>query len=134
TQAADALDALWGQHALPHLGLNPRTLLLDGGQAPLADFGLVPLLWLPTGQPAAPLNSRYAAPELSRPGEGGPAADQYSLALTYAEMLTGFHPLHGRQGPPRRAAAGAPRGGPAPDLDLLPAPDRAAVSRALDPD
>ena len=44
----------------------------------VADFGLIPLVWLPTGQSAATLNGRYAAPELfdRRPSR---SADQYSL-------------------------------------------------------
>jgi hypothetical protein len=91
----------------------------------VADFGLVQLLWHPAGQAVAGLNARYCAPELFR-RDFGPATDQYSLALIYAEMLTGAHPLRGQTGPraPRLAAA---------DLARLPEGDRAAVAQALDP-
>ena len=30
----------------------------------MIDYGLVPLIWLPTGQTGGSLNGRYAAPEL----------------------------------------------------------------------
>ncbi len=107
--AAEVLDSLYVHHGLPHLGLNPRTLVLHQGSLWLTDYGLVPLVWLPTGQSVATLNGRYAAPELSdktdlraaRPddpawsavlGRAAPASDQYSLALIYAELLNGMPP------------------------------------------
>jgi serine/threonine protein kinase len=127
-ESAEALDALSRQHGLQHLGLNPHTLLVQDGRLRVADFGLVELVWLPTGQPAAPLNARYAAPELQGPGSG-PGCDQYSLALVYAEMLTGVHPRSGRAGA-RAAASGAGK----VDLFFLPAADRDAIARALDND
>src|SRR5262249_17371902 len=46
------------------------------------------------GQDIAQRNARYAAPELFTPTMGR-HADQYSLALIYAEMLTGTHPFRG---------------------------------------
>jgi serine/threonine protein kinase len=124
-EAAAALDFLAHKHGLYHLGLNPRNLLLDGGRLRVADFGLAQLLWLPAGQAVAGLNARYSAPELFR-RDFGPSTDQYSLALIYAEMLTGTHPLRGQTG------AQAPRVSEA-DLGRLPEPDRAAVARALEP-
>jgi serine/threonine protein kinase len=92
--AAEALDALHEWHGLCHLGLHPSNLLVQDDRLWVADFGLVQLVWLPTGQLAGPLNARYAAPELFEPSEGGPGpgADQYSLALIYAEMLSGAPP------------------------------------------
>ncbi len=158
---AEALDALYGQHSLPHLGLNPRALMLHQEAIYLTDFGLVPLVWLPTGQRAASVNGRYSAPELfDKPdlkgippgdaawaalmGRAGSAADQYSLALIYAEMLNGIPPQV-----PRSAAASSRRpagvrkgrrgdsglipirGQPRLDLDLLPACDRDILQRAL---
>jgi serine/threonine protein kinase len=107
--AAEVLDALYERNGLPHLGLNPRTLVLHEGSVRLTDYGLVPLVWLPTGQSVGNLNGRYAAPELFdktdtralRPdepawtatlGRAAPASDQYSLALIYAELLNGMPP------------------------------------------
>src|SRR5204863_909212 len=84
--AAEALDALGQQTQLAHLGLNPRNLLLSQGRLRLADFGLIPLVCLPTGRPAAQLNASYAAPELAE-AKLSLSADQYSLALIYVELL-----------------------------------------------
>ena len=113
----------------------------------LEDFGLTPLLWLPSGRPAAQLNPRYAAPELHEP-TSSPTADQYSLALIYTEMLTGIYPreaarrqvghappaqlaepgsgLHRRPPPPGHRPAAAGR---RVDLDFLPPGDRPVVAR-----
>ena len=134
--AAEALDALATQHGLQHLGLHPRNLLVDGARLWVADFGLIPLVWLPAGHSAATLNGRYAAPELfdRRPSR---SADQYSLALIFAEMLTGIHPRPNRpsSGAFRRPGLGQRSGLTKRivniDLDLLPAPDRDVVARAL---
>jgi serine/threonine protein kinase len=160
--AAEALDALQQQHGLPHLALNPRTLVLQDGQLWLTDFALVSLIWLPMGQSVTHINGRYAAPELfERPvpptpeaplglGRAGPASDQFSLALIYAEMLSGVAPRAGRPGSGvhRRPGTGSPRksgdsGGhpvvrPASqnriDLDLISARDREVLVRALQDD
>jgi serine/threonine protein kinase len=119
---AEVLDYYQQQHGLQHLGLNPRALVLERDRVLLADFGLAALLWAPAGQPVAQLNSRYSAPELFDQGVG-PACDQYSLALTYLELLTGQHPFRGRA-----------RGQGQPDLGPLPDADREVVARALQRD
>jgi serine/threonine protein kinase len=97
--AAEALDALFDAFALPHLALNPRALRLDGGRLSIADFGVVPLFWLPAGRAMGQINPRYYAPELATK-QITRAADQYSLALVYHEMLTGTAPRRemGRSG------------------------------------
>ncbi len=92
--AAEVLDYLYLQHGVQHLNLNPRTLILDNGWLQIAEYAYAQLLWAPAGQDIVQRNLRYAAPELlgatlSR------HCDQYSLALIYAEMLTGMHPFHG---------------------------------------
>jgi hypothetical protein len=92
----------------------------------VSDYGLVQMLWVPTGQSLAKVNPRYAAPELVE-GRLTSNSDQYSLALIYQEMLTGqlpFRPLS--RGEPRRS-----RGNTSPKLDWLPACDREIVRRAL---
>jgi hypothetical protein len=96
---AEALHGLAEQHGVQHLGLNPRNLVLQGDRLLLADFGLAQLVWLPAGQLIASLNTRYSAPELHQ-RQISPACDQYSLALIYHEMLTGYLPasLPGRRG------------------------------------
>ncbi len=123
--AAEVLDH-FAARQLYHLGLRPHNLVLAAQRVRVADFGLLHLAWAPMGQPVGPLNPRYAAPELHRPGVGA-AADQYSLALIFAELVTGVHPLHSR-GSRRDGRPGAP------DLDALTALDRAIVARALDAD
>ena len=136
--AAAALDVLHGHWHVPHLGLNPRNFLLENGRAWLADYGLVQLLCLQGGQSAAVVNPRFAAPELTA-GIPGPAADQFSLALIYAEMLSGYHPQSVRRssksGPIRRS--GLVRSSEAAsvsgkiDLDMVVASDRPILARAL---
>jgi serine/threonine protein kinase len=125
--AAEALHYLYQRHGVQHLALNPRNLLLDREGLRVADFGLAQLVWLPADQPVIKLNVRYAAPELLNK-QVTPACDQFSLAVIYHEMLTGAHPQRGLTG------AKAPGPSAAWSLDRLPAGDRAAIARALDPD
>src|SRR5262249_46634070 len=134
--AAVALDGLYARHGLQHFGLSPRNLLVEGDRLWVAEFGLIPFLWLPTGQSAAALNGRYAAPELHdrRPSR---SADQYSLALIYAEMLTGVHPRRAASGALRRPGGARLTGAHKAarlDLDLVPARDREVILRALEAD
>ncbi len=123
--AAETLDHLNQRHGIQHLGLNPRTLLLDNGRLRISDFGLVQLLWFPAGQPLAQINGRYSSPELLK-RQLRRGCDQYSLALIYAEMLTGLHPFHRSQGQskPRRT----------PSVEHLLEPDQRVILRALHPD
>ena len=126
---AETLDRVRRREHLQHLALSPQTLLLSGDRVQLGDFGLAQLLWLPRWRKVAHPHSRYAAPELLK-GCPNPSCDAYSLALIYAEMLTGFHPFRNRLRS-RAAAAGAPAN---PDLDWLPAADQDAIAQALDPE
>jgi serine/threonine protein kinase len=124
--AAEVLDYVYQQHGVEHLGLNPHNLVLDNGWLQIAEFGYAQLLWLPAGQDVARRNARYAAPELFG-GERRRGCDQYSLALIYAEMLTGVHPFRGAS-----PQVYVPRG-TAPDLARLSELDREVVARALRP-
>lgn len=117
---AAALDELARRSDLQHLGLHPRCLLFDEDEPRIADFGLLPLVWRPTGQLPAQLQARYAAPELFEQ-QVGPACDSYSLAVIFQEMLTGTTPWRGR------------RSG-LPNLEPLSPSDRAVLARALDID
>src|SRR5205085_2676678 len=112
---------LFAETGLPHLGLHPRTVLLDGERVLLGDFGLLPLLYQPAGQLAILLQPRYAAPEEDGGAAGRPAA-AFSLAIMYHEMLTEAHPFRGR-----------PDGQP-PSLDALPAADQPTIAKALSND
>src|SRR5207244_4757939 len=102
-------------------------------QLQLADFGLMALVWMPAGQEAGQINSRYSAPELFGKGSGAEPlqnCDQYSLGLIYHELVTGMH-LFGNMTQRQLAVA---RSSGRLSLDLLPAPDRPALIRALHPD
>jgi serine/threonine protein kinase len=123
---ATALDSLFAEHRLQHLGLTPRPLFVIDGKVRIADFGLVELFWLPAGYQPGALNARYAPPELFE-RQVTRAADQFSLALIYQELLTGIHPFRNMN--PRQMASARLRG--KPDLGMLPATDRPAVLKAL---
>jgi serine/threonine protein kinase len=135
-EAAETLDDLSARLNLYHLALTPRAILLpDNDAAVLADFGLVQLLWLPAGHALVGLNPRYGAAELA---DNAPCqqSDVYSLALIFAEMLTGVHPFKKLLGS-RGGASGRGRASSRlmqPELDTLPASDRALVAQALHPD
>ncbi len=125
--AAETLDELYEDHELLHWGLSPAALVLVDGQVRVADFGLLQLFWAQGGALLGPFNPRYAAPELFREPPRR-TSDVYSLALLYAELLTGHHPLHG---PANRPTAGA-RQNFKVNLDRLTEADRAILAHALE--
>ncbi len=118
--AAEVLDYMYQQHGVQHLGLNPRCLILDNGWLQITDFGVAQLLWGPASHDLAQRNARYAAPELFDK-KITRSSDQVSLALVYAEMVSGIHPYR----------AGKRN---APELGNLPPLDQEVVARALHPD
>lgn len=123
--AAEVLDYLYQQHSVQHLNLSPRVLILDNGWLQIGEFGYAQLLWAPAGQDIAQRNARYAAPEMfsANPSRH---CDQFSLALIYAEMLTGVHPFRGVRAQSLRMKKMIP------DLERLPTLDREVIQRALD--
>ncbi len=122
-EAASALTDLSRKERLQHLGLNPRNLFLAGDKVRIADFGIAQLLWLPIGEPVSRMNPRYSAPELVQ-RRLSPSCDQYSLALIYHEMLTGYLPQ----------TAGTSQPVVLSDLNALPESERAVIARAIDRD
>jgi serine/threonine protein kinase len=114
---AEVLD-FFAHQGRYHLGLNPRSLLLQSKRLLIADFGLAQHVWLPAGKALAALNPRYSAPEIHRRPVGS-SCDQYSLALIYHELLTGAYP------------GGSPG---IFNLERLPEADRAVIARALHSD
>jgi hypothetical protein len=129
--AAEALDLMNFQHDLQHLDVKPRNLFLVGNRLKVADFGLVQCL---EGLAATAPNSglrgeftpHYAAPEVFE-GVISRHSDQYSIAITYQELLTGSRPFNGNN--PRQLAL--QHLNEQPDLGALPATDRAVVAKAL---
>jgi serine/threonine protein kinase len=130
-EAAEVLDLMNQQHQLQHLDVKPSNLFVVAGHVKVADFGLVnSVAELNGNTPAAlqlgTITPLYAAPE-SFVGKVSPASDQYSLAVTYVELLTGRPPFAGKNF--RQLALQHLQG--VPDLSALPPDDRGAVARAL---
>ena len=130
-EAADALDVLNQEYGLQHLDVKPRNLFLVGRHVKVGDFGLVnSLAELSGSTPCATqmgaVTPLYAAPE-SFLGKVTLFSDQYSLAITYHELLVGAPPFTGKNF--RQLALQHLQA--EPDLGRLPPADRPVVARAL---
>jgi serine/threonine protein kinase len=127
-EAAEVLDLMNLGHGLQHLDVKPHNLFLIGRHVKVADFGLVSSLAELHGGAPTPgaLTPLYAAPETFH-GRVSLYSDQFSLAVTYAELLAGTPPWTARNA---RALAVVRLSQP-PDLARLPEADRGPVSKAL---
>jgi serine/threonine protein kinase len=132
-EAAEVLDLMNLSRHLLHLDVKPHNLLLLGGHAKVADFGLVSRLPRSPGQTpscrpgvASPV---YASPEAYR-GEPSLSSDQYSLAISYHELLTGGLPFDGKN--LRQMAIQHAHS--EPDLSRLLQADQQVIARALSKD
>ena len=125
-ESADALDYISNSFSLAHLDIKPENLLLLGGHAKVADFGLVKDLRAVNQSLMDGLTPAYAAPELFD-GRPGLASDQYSLAIVYQEMLTGSRPFSGATA----AQLANQHLHSRPNLNALPRSDQPAIARAL---
>jgi hypothetical protein len=95
-QVADALEHAHA-HGLVHLDIKPANILLGRADWPLlADFGITRAQGEPSteGQPL-PGTPFYMSPEQSRGGPVDGRSDEYSLAITAYELLTGQRPFGG---------------------------------------
>jgi serine/threonine protein kinase len=130
-EAAEVLDLLRSQYGLQHLDVKPDNLFLVANHLKVGDFGLVTSFQQGTSGSAphpqvAAFSPLYTAPERFR-GSVSPGCDQYSLAVTYHELLTGRPVFDGKSA----RALLCQHLSAEPDLTLLPAGDRPAVARAL---
>ncbi|MCI0699927.1 MAG: bifunctional serine/threonine-protein kinase/formylglycine-generating enzyme family protein [Planctomycetia bacterium] len=96
-EAAEGLDFLHEQK-IAHRDVKPDNILILHGHAKLADFGLARRQEQLVESMSFAGTPSYMAPEVWG-GEGGPASDQYSLAMVYTELRQGCSPL------PRRSLA-----------------------------
>jgi serine/threonine protein kinase len=130
-ETAEVLDLMNQDHGLQHLDIKPRNLFLLGQHVKVADFGLVSSLGgLPDCH--ADDHSRNAITPLYAPpetflGKISVFSDQYSLAITYCELLTGTLPFTGKNF--RQVALAHVQG--KPELSALPSEEAAIVRRAL---
>ena len=136
-QAAQALDFLNArrhtfdgrQCGFMHCDVKPSNLLLMGEEVKLADFGL--------STPTVALQSAYgragtpdfAAPEVHR-GLLTESSDQYSLAVTYYLLRTGYFPFPPPPGEVFKRSSNYNR--PAPDLSRVSRGERRVLERALE--
>ena len=135
-EASETLDWLNDKRGLAHLNVKPSNILSVFNHAKVADAGLVSDLSgvfkesaAPTGEPLVGISPPYAAPEIFT-GRFTRSSDQYSLAITYQELLTGTLPFDGKTAwQLAMQHAMSP-----PNLEALPARDRPIVAKALSKD
>jgi serine/threonine-protein kinase len=103
-QVAEALDYAH-RHGVIHRDIKPANIILSGGHALVADFGIARSIGLASGQQITTIRSigpgtpAYMSPEQLIPGqELDGRADTYALATVLYEMLTGELPFRHEDG------------------------------------
>ena len=80
-----------GPVAIQHCDIKPDNLMIVGGATQICDFGLARMMGTDRSTSAA-ATIAYAAPECLETGEPSESTDQYCLAISYFELLTGRLP------------------------------------------
>ncbi|HTQ37557.1 MAG TPA: protein kinase, partial [Pirellulales bacterium] len=135
-QAARGIDFLnkpihdLGKGPVPivHGDVKPHNILVVGDAAVVCDFGLARAVETLRKTSMAPVTVAYAAPE-SFKGKVTPTSDQYSLAITYAELRTGRLPFDETMTPYQVMEAHVMRN---LDFSRLPEPERLVVLRGTE--
>jgi serine/threonine protein kinase len=133
-EVAAALDYLGGDARgggpliRQHGNVKPSNLLLVNDRVKVADFKLSSETTFGSTPHRLRETLRYAAPEVHQ-GWVSQRSDQFALAVIYCEFRGGWLPF---PEPPEPLGAASSR--TAPDLSILPAPERLIVARALSPD
>jgi serine/threonine protein kinase len=130
-EAAEVLDFLNQEHALQHLDVKPRNIFLIGRHIKVADFGLVANLadLASQGNLLNSITPLYASPEIFK-GQATLFSDQYSLAVSYVELITGSTPYKAKNAAQLSMMVLSSD----PDLSRLPTCDQPIVAKALHKD
>ncbi len=125
-EAAEGLDLMNNHYQIQHLDVKPQNLFLVFNHIKVADFGLAKVLEGVRATVTGGVTPVYAAPETFE-GWVSRFSDQYSLAIVFQELLTGFRPFNGAN--TRQLLMQHING--TPDLSGLPPADRAVIGRGL---
>ncbi len=123
-QAGAGIDYL-NSKGIKHRDIKPQNILVVGGGVKVADFGLSKFSDRATGTHSGNLTCAYAPPE-SFNRKISSTSDQYSLAITYYQLRTGFLPF---EGDAVQMIAGHLH--QEPNLTRLPKNEQRAVCKAL---
>jgi len=137
TQAAKGIDYL-NHHThsfdgkpavgVQHRDIKPQNILVVGSSVKVADFGLARILEKSHTKHTGAQSVAYAAPEfLGADSQVSDRSDQYSLAITFHELLTGKLPFKGET----IGQIIFQKLFKEPDLTALPAEFRPVIARAL---
>ncbi len=134
-KAAEAIDLL-NERGIQHCDIKPSNILLVGrgqrvqGGVQVCDFGLAQAVGGDASKQSVAYSPAYAAPELMRGTGPTTATDQFSLAISYVELVTGELPYRCATLSELREAK--TRG--ELDLSRLPRHDRRVIRKACDLD